>query len=193
MSSAAVDLSRLELTGEAFAAIIGGFSERNLLAPRILERLELAGPERPFVPSGHYPVTQVFALLSAVEREMGDAGLVKTGSLVPKHAIYPGEQPPDVRTALAQLDAGYHHNHRRDGEPLFDLATGQQQEGIGNYRYSELGPRAACLTVDSPYPCAFDRGIILGLARRFEPLATVSEEPGCRRHGGGACRYVVRW
>ena len=40
MSSAAAKLSGLELGGEAFAAIIHGFSERNLLAPRILERLE---------------------------------------------------------------------------------------------------------------------------------------------------------
>jgi hypothetical protein len=199
MSSAAaaatgtVDLGALELTGEAFAAIVYGFSERNLLAPRILERLELSGPGRPFVPTGFYPLTVAFSLLSTVEREMGDAGLVKTGSLVPRYALFPGGEPADVRAALQQLDTGYHHNHRRDGRPMWDPVTGQLAEGIGHYSYSDLGPRAALVTVTSLYPCGFDRGILLGLGRRLEPLTTVVEEPGCRRHGGEACRYVLRW
>ncbi|MBF5041982.1 hypothetical protein FGE12_06220 [Aggregicoccus sp. 17bor-14] len=200
MSSAAaaatrtVDLGALELTGEAFAAIVYGFSERNLLAPRILERLELSAPERPFTPTGHYPITQAFKLLAAVEGEMGEAGLMKTGSLIPRYALFPGGEPADVRAALQQLDTGYHHNHRRDGRPLWDPVTGQLGEGIGHYACVELGTRSARFHVSSLYPCSFDRGILLGLSRRFEPLVTVSEEPGrCRRQGGEACHYLLRW
>ncbi len=46
----------------------------------------------------------------------------------------------------------------------------------------------------TPYPCAFDEGIVTGLAQRFEPTATVAHDrKGCRKRGDPSCNYNVTW
>ncbi|WP_394848959.1 serine/threonine protein kinase [Pendulispora brunnea] len=109
--------------------------------------------------------------------------------------------PPDpmmhnIYATLEAIDVAYHLNHRRNGEPLFDIESGRMVEGIGHYHYRGKGDTDLSIVMEceNPYPCEMDHGIILGFARRFQPLAVVEHVPGrCRKDGADSCVYHVSW
>jgi hypothetical protein len=57
------------------------------------------------------------------------------------------------------------------------------------------GERKIVSVCENPYPCEFDRGILMGFAMRFEKLARVlhDDRAACRRAGGKSCTYTVAW
>jgi hypothetical protein len=127
---------------------------------------------------------------------IGDGALERIGRVIPDSARWPSDIE-GIQDALASIDAAYHLNHRIGTRVLFDATTGELLEGIGHYAVDEAGPGSALVCCDDPYPCAFDLGIIRAVAERFGPegrrVDVVHLEPGCRKSGGGACRYRVTW
>ncbi|WP_394838416.1 serine/threonine protein kinase [Pendulispora rubella] len=111
------------------------------------------------------------------------------------------ELPPDpmmhnIYATLEAIDVAYHLNHRRNGIPMFDVASGRMADGIGHYHRRGKGDseQSIVMECENPYPCEMDHGIILGFARRFQPLAVVEHEPGrCRKTGADSCVYHVSW
>ncbi len=79
----------------------------------------------------------------------------------------------------------YHLNHR-GGE-------------IGTYAYTQLTVRSGLMRCQNPFPCEFDQGILLGVARRHCPpdsaLLQLPHRPGepCRKHGKEVCEYLLEW
>ncbi len=69
---------------------------------------------------------------------------------------------------------------------------------IGHYQFSKTGPKQVVMTCRNPYPCEFDRGIILAIARQFQPVGAVvrvqhdAAKP-CRTKQGDSCTYLVSW
>lgn len=93
-------------------------------------------------------------------------------------------------------DVAYHMNHRRNGQLMFNPATGVMLEGIGHYGYKrEPGERKIISVCDNPYPCKLDHGILTTVARRFQlrALVTHDDTKPCRAKGGNDCTYVVTW
>ncbi|HEY0093508.1 MAG TPA: hypothetical protein VGB96_04255, partial [Archangium sp.] len=87
-------------------------------------------------------------------------------------------------------------NHGLGDKPMFSLETGKMEEGIGHYRYQAVPGKKQVLCIsDTPYPCDFDEGLVLAMAQRFEPTATlVHQNPTtCRKKGGMSCTYTVNW
>jgi hypothetical protein len=87
-------------------------------------------------------------------------------------------------------------NHRKNGIALFDPATGKMLEGIGHYGYSRVhGERRILSVCDTPYPCALDRGILTGVAIRFNSRAIVAHYPElpCRKQADPNCTYLITW
>jgi hypothetical protein len=80
---------------------------------------------------------------------------------------------------------------------MFDPQTGQMIEGIGHYAATRPDPKVnrMVITCANPYPCHFDKGIIVGFARRFAPLSQIQHEDGlpCRELGAESCTYTVTW
>ncbi|WP_394848961.1 serine/threonine protein kinase [Pendulispora brunnea] len=102
----------------------------------------------------------------------------------------------DIHAMMAAVDAAYHLNHRRNGEPLFDIASGRMVDIIGHYHYRGRfdTEQSIAMECENPYPCELDLGILLGFARRFEPRAVVEHAPGpCRKEGAESCTYHVTW
>jgi hypothetical protein len=140
-----------------------------------------------------YPLDQILAATQAIVDEVGATTAYAIGKKVGEHAAL----PPDVTTiqgAMMGMDIGYHIHHRKNGEPMFDPATGAIADGIGHY-LCQLGDASSLImTVDAPYQCDLDRGIVAGVATRFEPALSVTHMPGdCRKKGASACQYRVEW
>jgi hypothetical protein len=143
---------------------------------------------------GWYSQTAWLAAFEAIATTVGTRALFQIGQHVPKHAIFP-PQITDIRSGLASLDVAFHMNHRKDGRPMFDPASGRMTKGIGSYGMKDNGPRKVTCLCENPYPCDFDRGVITGVATRFERGARVThDETGpCRKNGADSCTYHVTW
>jgi hypothetical protein len=69
-------------------------------------------------------------------------------------------------------------------------------EGIGHYHFQHVtGQRRIVMRCDTPYPCAFDKGMIEAMARRFVPTAMLEHDTPstCRSKGSTSCTYLVTW
>jgi hypothetical protein len=146
------------------------------------------------VPDGWYSLDAFLGAFDALGETVGPNTLFATGKKVPDHAVL----PPDIRgveAALASIDVAYHLNHRREGQVMFDLTTGEMLEGIGHYRCHPDGDRRIVMVCENPYPPEFDRGVVTGFARRFEPTAKIERDPSkpTRLQGADSCTFIVTW
>ena len=141
-----------------------------------------------------YPQAGWLAAFEGIASTVGPRALFQIGQYVPKHAILP-PSITEIRSGLASLDVAYHMNHRKDGRPMFDQATGRKAKGIGCYGMKDSGPRKITAFCENPYPCDFDRGVIAGFAVRFERTARVTHDDAapCRKNGADSCTYHITW
>jgi hypothetical protein len=108
-----------------------------------------------------------------IATSIGPRACYQIGRQVPKHAVFP-PTVTDINAAMASVDVAYHMNHRKNGKPMFDLATGQKVKGIGTYGFEPArGERRIKSVCENPYPCDFDRGLLTEVAVRFELSARV--------------------
>ena len=141
-----------------------------------------------------YPQAAWLAAFEGIATTVGTRALFQIGQNVPKHAIFP-PTVKDIRTGIASIDVAYHMNHRKDGKPMFDPATGQKAKGIGRYGMTDSGDRKITSVCENPYPCDFDRGILTAIAGRFERASRVTHDDRapCRKTGADSCTYHVVW
>jgi hypothetical protein len=191
-------IERLRVRGDNVQTVIDGFGIFTFIATQHLlsagiGRLGEDGSIR--VPVGEtVRVLDWTRMLDRVGKELGQPVLRQIGEAIPKRAIFP-PHVVDARSALLSVDVAYHMNHELDGERAFDPVTGKMLEGIGNYAtLHDPSKNEVAFEVDVPYPCGLDQGILLALARRFEPSGRIVHGAGpCRTQGDASCRYVVSW
>jgi len=180
----------VEVNGETVLSIVHGVGVWSDSALRILEENGIRNPQ-----PGRWYSQQSWLNAFAVISRIGGRTLAAIGRSVPDSAQWPAE----VRTihdALASIDVAAHMNHRREGRILFDPAHGTMDEGIGHYRVGPTTESSAELVCDTPYPCAFDVGIVTAVAQEFAPRGTrvkVEHGSGCREDGAASCHLTVRW
>ncbi|MEQ9362831.1 MAG: hypothetical protein RIF32_01230 [Leptospirales bacterium] len=188
----------IEVNGQTVYAIVDGLgafqslAKRHLLAQGIGEESD---DQLVIKASAWYPQAAWLKAFESIATAIGDGTLFKIGEAIPRNAQFP-PSVTDIRSAVASVDVAYHLNHRKDGKVLFDEATGQMSEGIGHYGYEAAEGRNEILsTCTNPYPCAFDRGILTSMARRFERGAKIVHAEGgiCRNNGGASCTYIISW
>lgn len=185
----------MEVNGQTIIAVVDGLGASGSLAIGYLEKAGL--PE--IIAGGEhwYPQQAWLNVFRAIADELGEDVLFQIGLRIPDNAAFP-KGFNSVESALAAIDVAYHMNHRnRHGEVLFDPsrpAPRKMLEGIGHYRFERQAPGSAIVVCDTPYPCAFDRGIVEAMARVFAN-AQVShvESTGCRKDGAQSCTYAVSW
>jgi hypothetical protein len=134
---------------------------------------------------------QYLRALRRIEKEVGASVLLAAGQTVPKYAQFP-PSIVDAYGALESMDIAYYMNHRKNGQALFNPASGTIEDDIGHYVYrGKKGDARVEIVSDTPYPCPYDNGIILGLAQRYQPKAKVTHGSECRSKDGEKCTYVV--
>jgi hypothetical protein len=191
-------LGEVEVSATGIPSLMDAFRDFTLLASQIMVA-EGIGEENAdgaikFKPDDWYPVQRYLSALERVRQQVGDQVLFEGGLAVPKHAVFP-PMVKGLHDALGSIDIAYHMNHRRNGQVMFDPASGQMIEGMGHYRYEVVDTRRGVMQCEEPYPCDYDRGIITTIAKRFEPSATVVHDGGrpCRKKGGSSCTFNVTW
>lgn len=128
---------------------------------------------------GWYPLGAYVAALRAIGQKMGPNTLFQIGRQIPNHVPL----PPGIDTfekVLASFGMAFDMNHR-----------GAQP---GTITYQMHSGRTGTIVTGTPYPCDFDRGVIIGFFQKL--LSTrVAVEPmegePCKARGGETCSYGV--
>lgn len=133
-------------------------------------------------PDEWYPQQAWLNTFEVIAEELEPHILDRLGEQIPDVAEWPTGLS-SVEEGLRSIDEAYRRNHR-GGD-------------IGAYRFESTGDRTGEVIAETPYPCAFDRGLIRAVARRYAPVESFVfvEERGdrCRRDGDDACVYTVSW
>lgn len=180
----------VEILGQTVVCVLEAMGEHAPIAYKLLAKHGV----RSVVPDGWYPQQVYLDILRRVTDEVGEYTLLGVGKKIHEYAEWPANITT-IEAGLASIDVAYHLNHRVNGEVMFDPKTGAMKEGIGHYGYRQDGPRRSVMVCENPFPCDFDRGIILGVGRKFKPFVDVVEDASepCRKRGGASCTYVVKW
>lgn len=189
----------IEVNGQTVLSVVDGFSAFSALGGAYLldEGIGRPGPtgRAEVAAQGWYPQRAWLRSFARIHEQLGDGRLMQIGQAIPRNARFP-EGLRDIHAAIKSVDLAYHMNHRKQGQPMFDPATGRMLEGIGHYGYEPVPRqrRIFCLC-ETPYPCAFDQGILTAMAQRFEPLARVTHDgtQPCRKQRGDRCTYIITW
>jgi len=169
----------VEVNGQTVLSIVDGMGSFTMSANMILSQNGIKDPK----PGMWYLQQNWLNAFKEISEKLGPKTLLQIGKKIPEHADFP-PQIDDIDKALAAIDVAYHMNHR-NGE-------------IGHYEYSKTGANSAKIVCNNPYPCDFDRGIILAMAQRFAPQDAhirVEHEDGqsCRKDGSESCTYLITW
>ena len=168
----------VQVNGESIMAVIEGMGTFRYRAHAILSKHHIDSPK----PGEWYDLQSYLDAFKTITDEIGPNTLRMIGRKIPETAVL----PPGLDTiekALTMMDQAYHMNYR-GGE-------------IGHYAFERSGDKAGVMVCSSPYPCAYDQGIITGFMSRLRganewPKLT-HEGGGCRMDGAQLCRYDVGW
>ena len=164
----------IQVSGEDISSVISGISASSL-SRVLLAKYGLTDVQR----GGLYPMASYLRLLHDLEVKMPTV-LKNIGKSIIDEALF----PPDVKSfeqAMVVADQGYYMNHQ-----------GAKPDEIGHYAFEKKTSRHFVMTVDSPYPCLFDEGVILGIARRFQAVISLRHgDDQCRRKGSVRCLYDI--
>jgi hypothetical protein len=171
--------SKVEVSGEGVLALVAAFNWNQAAALEILGRHGIVNPQ-----VGEWYLLQAFLdAQKEIATSIGGHTLYQIGNKVPELAIFPPELD-SLEKGLASIDIAYHMNNR-GGE-------------IGHYQLVKMESNHAVMLCHNPFPCDFDRGLIIGTAKHFAAKgATVSikhdESKGCRKLGDESCTYIIEW
>jgi hypothetical protein len=171
----------VEVTGESVQAVVGGMGAFKQAALKILAEHGITNIE-----AGTWHKQQAWLdAFKTIAEKVGNSTLYTIGLKIPENAIFP-PAIDSLGKALAMIDTAYHMNHR-NGE-------------IGSFRFQRTGEKSVTMVCDNPYPCDFDRGIIMAFCNRFPPKGSVikakvihDDSQPCRKRGADSCTYQVTW
>jgi hypothetical protein len=188
----------IEVVGQVVKAVLVALSQFSVLASGYLldEGIGKLTPSglAEVDPRGWYSQRAWLLCFQQIGKQLGDGVLTQIGMAIPRLATFP-QEARDIHGGIRSIDAAYHLSHRKQGRPMFDPETGRMEEGIGHYGYEPVPRQRRILSLcETPYPCAFDQGLLTAMAQRFEPGARVvhSSQP-CRKRQGDRCTYVITW
>lgn len=163
---------------DAFLAAFGAYRVRGEKV--VLRHLGITELDRS--PNATYSVARYLGAMRELQDQFGTDFLFKVGTFIFENDV----RPPgldSIEAAMSVTNDRYYSNH-------------QNAEGkIGGYYWTKTGERAGKLVCDSPYPCAFDHGLLASTCKRISQTAKVShDEAGpCRHKTGEQCTYLVEW
>ncbi|ERH12930.1 MAG: hypothetical protein J07HB67_01961 [halophilic archaeon J07HB67] len=170
----------VEVNGSILRGVVGSLGDVSPVFERkghhILSECGVDDPR----PDEWYPQTAWLSFFERIEQTAGLNTLRELGEATATTVSW----PPEITTvteALAGLDRQYQHNHR-NGD-------------IGEYRVVTQTADSSEVVAENPYPCVYDRGLILGIAEEFGGKnATLTETSDhCRSEGGRRCHYELEW
>ncbi|ATB33374.1 hypothetical protein [Melittangium boletus] len=188
----------VDVLGANLQSIVDGFGTFSILGNGILFQEGLGNRGRDdsisFEKDKWYPLATFLRAFDRIGKDFGEYMHRQVGLSIPKNAPFP-PTVVDIDTAIQSIDVAYHMNHGVNGVALFSPATGKKTDRIGNYGYErQVGKKLILSKCSTPYPCAFDEGILTSMAQRFDRTSSVTHAPGsCRKKGAAFCIYHIAW
>jgi hypothetical protein len=169
----------VEVNGQTVLAIVAGMSWSQSEGLKILARHGIDEPQ----PELWYSQQAWLDSFSEIAETIGPHTLYQIGTKIPESAKF----PPNIislEQGLASINVAYHLNHR-GGE-------------IGSYQLLNVADNQATMVCHNPYPCDFDRGLIVATAQHFAPSGAAvniqhDTSQGCRKLGAESCTYLIDW
>jgi hypothetical protein len=186
-----------QVSGRAVMGLVQAFGQFKGLASQLLlaEGLGRKGSDGMVVldPEGWYPMEAQLRAFARASQQMGDSVLHQIGVSVAKSVEWLPSMK-DIKTFAEAMDVGYHLNHRKHGMPMWDPGMGHMKEGIGHYVFRKREDGAVEIESNTPYPCAFDKGLLFGGIRRLDAVGAIlhDESSPCRKRGHSSCVYIVK-
>lgn len=195
------DYKDYQVLGANIQVILDGFGAFTLLASKLLLESGVGKVDdegvgiAKFDADQWYPMDAFLRAFARIQVEFGDFTLKQSGLYIVKKAAQPGDFLTGINRAFETLDMGYHYNHAKNGQRMFDPPTGKIMEGIGHYKVRSVpGKTQVFVDADTAYPCAFDEGLVTGLGQAFNPTAKVVHDPKiCRKKNSPVCTYSIQW
>jgi hypothetical protein len=190
----------IEVTGSSTLGILQGFGDFKALPGKMLIEAGIGKPglngECLLDPTAWYPLSRIVDVMNGIEKKVGRNTLFQVGvSIASNVRLPPGERT--LASVMRNLDIGYHLNHRKDGQVMFDVTTGTMLEGIGHFRVeAAAGPNGAICICDTVYPCDMNRGLMSGLLRGVAQASAMVKHDNtrpCRKTGGATCTFEISW
>jgi len=169
----------MEVTGEWVRTVAAGVekfsADSRESALVVLEDADLAGAE----PGQWYSLAGYADAVGAIHELVGDQAVHALGQRIARVVAFP-DDAEGVSAGLAALDEACRAGHR-GGE-------------FGGYAFRQIGDDDGRIECRTPYPCAFDRGIVEGAAvAHADGFVRVCEVGACRTDGADRCTYEVSW
>ncbi|MFX0072390.1 MAG: hypothetical protein ACFFAO_14995 [Candidatus Hermodarchaeota archaeon] len=168
----------VEVNGESILAVVEGLGAFKKTAYQILGENGIKDPE----PGKWFNLQNYLNAFQVISQKLGNATLKVIGMKIPETAVLP-PQLDTIEKALTMMDQAYHMNY--------------QYGEIGHYAFEKKGKNKGVMICSSPYPCAYDIGIIEGFMyrlRKSNEIPRVKHVPGeCRMDGAKQCKYEVSW
>lgn len=187
----------IEVSGRNVLGVVEAFGQFQSIASQLLlaEKLGQKGPDGLVVvnPEDWYACDAYLRAFARASQQMGDAVLHQIGVSVMKTAQWPTDVR-DVKALMQTMDLCHYVRHRKNGRVMADPASGRIGDGVGHYRARPVGKADLEVESDTPYPCAYDKGLLFGGLRRLHATGSVVHDAtqSCRKKGQRSCVYLVR-
>jgi hypothetical protein len=170
---------KVEVNGETVLTTVNSFPDfMRDIALKMLEQKGIKDPQ----PGQWYSQKAWLESFKEINEKYGSNTLFEIGKGIPANAKFPPEID-SIEKALGAIDVAYHMNHR-NGE-------------IGNYKVISHNPteNKIIMQCKNPYPCDFDRGIIISMARKFKPFVNVvlDKSKPSRKDGAEDSWYIITY
>src|SRR6476661_1815904 len=155
----------------AMLAATGAF--RNM-AEQLLAEHDIANVS----PAAWYPLATCADVMHQLEMKIGPNAVFRIGKEVPSHI---------------QLPPGLDSFEKVAGSFGPAFALNHRNAGTGGIEHEITGPESATIVSGTPYPCDFDRGVILGFFQTLLHLAPHYQHDAqlCKKKGAAVCVHYV--
>lgn len=169
----------VEVNGVTVLTTVNSFPDfMKNVAVQILNEKGIVDPK----PDGWYSQKAWLDSFKEINDKFGANTLFKIGKEIPKNAKFPPEID-NIEKAMMAIDVAYKMNHRNGDIGFYKMAK------------HDVSAKKIYMQCKNPYPCDFDRGIIMSMARLFKTTAEVinDETKPCRKNGDDECWYIVSY
>jgi hypothetical protein len=146
-----------------------------------------------------YPLQAFLDAMKEIGETTGEMNLFIMGLSAIKNT--PILANTNLKDVLAMTNNRIHSLHRLDGKPMYNAATGEKLEGLGNLVLTEFDDinGTATITSDSPYPSKTEEGVFTGRLQQYKPTNSefhqVKEDITKPRKSQGdeSTTFMLRW
>ncbi len=170
------DLTNVKMLGAAANGVLAALLNRDTLIADFPRRKELQGLKNDEL----YPVSLYIDLTNYVEERVGTYAFLRLGRKLGK-VVMETSFPSTLKTVEEAIDF-IQVAHEQFCRPV-----------VGAFEVTERKPGALVMRYTAPYNCTLQEGLFYEIALRYGADNATVTHSACRRHGGDACRFEIKY